>query len=158
MGRALGLEPEMTMYCYMNFRNSLSSLTPVPGNPHAFLARDAPGPPPDLDLDLDDDDKKTVTIKSARVGDRRVELPSYSWPWLHGRYWYVARGKRAIERHFSEMGHLSRHDRAQDVNAWKMIEQIRVRCREQHERDSSPQAREQRQVKRSLGIVDLNEK
>ncbi|GAA5896274.1 uncharacterized protein JCM6883_006856 [Sporobolomyces salmoneus] len=165
--RALGLEPQISMYCYINFRNSLSSLTPVPGHPNAFLAKDAPQNSAPFSLSGEDDDEggpgqlKKVTLKSTRVGDREVELPSYWWRWLGGRYWYVAKGKKAVERHFAEMGDLSKLENAneagRDVNSWKMIRTIEKRCQEKKEEDQLPGKREERQIKKALGVVDLNE-
>jgi hypothetical protein len=149
------------MYCYLNFRNSLSSLTPVPGHPNAFLAKDAPqnnhnnsqseeeGGPGQL---------KTVTLKSSRVGDQEIELPSYWWKWLDGRYWYVAKGKTAVQRHWEEMGDLSKEEGEGDVNSWKMIRKIEKRCEEQKELDLLPGKKEERQIKKALGVIDLNEK
>ncbi|GAA5922111.1 uncharacterized protein JCM15063_003190 [Sporobolomyces koalae] len=138
--RALGLEPQLTMYCYLNFRNSLNSLVPVKGHPNAFLARDSPRPEPDP---TGPGELKEVVLKSTRTGDQTVELPRYSWPWLDGRYWYVARGKHAVEQHWRDQ---------QGSTSWQMIETIQRRQQSPPE-PSSDLAR----AHHALGIVDLNQ-
>ncbi|GAA6014824.1 hypothetical protein JCM11491_002129 [Sporobolomyces phaffii] len=173
--RALGLEPQMSMYCYINFRNSLSSLTPVPGHPNAFLAKDAPqtsvGSSAASGSQSEDEgtgaergpgELHKVVLKSTRVGEREVDLPAYWWRWLDGRYWYVAKGRKAVERHFDEMGDLSQLEKLEDdandgVNSWKMITRIETRCRDEQEQSLLPGKREERQIKKSLGIIDLNQ-
>jgi len=167
-GRALGLEPQISMHCYINFRNSLSSLTPVPGHPNAFLARDAPSTLPTTPEELSDGPGKLkrVVLKSSRTGEQEVELPKYHWERLDGRYWYVAKGRENVERHFREMGDLGKIEREEgredgevgNVNSWRMIRRIKERIEKQKEEDSIPGKREERQVKRALGIIDLNKK
>ncbi|GAA5903315.1 hypothetical protein JCM8208_002272 [Rhodotorula glutinis] len=90
--RALGREPAVTMYCYINMRNALEDLVPVPGHPTAFLARDAP--PVD----------QLAVIKRTVVVDKPEGTPEYRWPWLDGRFVYVARGRDNVARHMREMG------------------------------------------------------
>lgn len=162
----------MSMYCYINFRNSLSSLTPVPGHPNAFLAKDAPQTIT-LNSKTDKEEKrgegpgllKKTVLESMRFGDREVELPNYWWKALDGRYWYHAKGKKAIERHFEEMGDLAKLEKKEDekgetskVNAWGMIKRIERRVQEKKEEDALPGKREERQVRKALGVVDLNQK
>lgn len=157
------------MHCYINFRNSLSSLTPVPGHPNAFLARDAPSTLPSTREELADGPGKLkkVVLKSSRTGDKEIELPKYHWDALDGRYWYVAKGRENVERHFKEMGDLGKIEREEgkvedgvvgNVNSWRMIRRIKERIEKQKEEDSIPGKREERQVKRALGIIDLNKK
>ena len=157
------------MHCYINFRNSLSSLTPVPGHPNAFLARDAPSTLPSTREELADGPGKLkkVVLKSSRTGDKEIELPKYHWDALDGRYWYVAKGRENVERHFKEMGDLAKIEREEgkvedggvgNVNSWRMIRRIKERIEKQKEEDSIPGKREERQVKRALGIIDLNKK
>ncbi|GAA5838522.1 hypothetical protein JCM9279_003271 [Rhodotorula babjevae] len=93
--RALGREPAVTMYCYINMRNALEDLVPVPGHPTAFLARDAP--PVDQLPPLK---KRSSTV----VVDAPEGTPEYRWPWLDGRFVYVARGRENVARHMREMG------------------------------------------------------
>lgn len=92
--RALGRDPQVSMYCYINMRNALEDLVPVPGHPTAFLARDA-GPTPDH--------LPAVRRKGAK-SDRPEGVPEYHWPWLDGRFVYVARGRDNVARHMREMG------------------------------------------------------
>lgn len=92
--RALGRDPQVSMYCYINMRNALEDLVPVPGHPTAFLARDA-GPTPDH--------LPAVRRKGAK-SDRPEGVPEYHWPWLDGRFVYVVRGRDNVARHMREMG------------------------------------------------------
>lgn len=158
----------MTAYCYINFKNSLSSLTLVPGTPNAFLAKDAPSTLPVSDEELSNGPGKlrTVTLKSSRTGEKEIELPKYHWEPLDGRYWYVAKGRENVERHFTEMGDLSKIEKEEgredgkegNVNSWKMIRRIQERIVKTQEENSIPGKREERQVKKALGIIDLNQK
>ncbi|GAA6062292.1 hypothetical protein JCM10212_004380 [Sporobolomyces blumeae] len=196
--RALGLDPQPTMYCYLNFRNSLASLVPVPGHPNAFIARDAAAPPPSGPSSRSHDPghattstgggERVVVLKS-RDGDLKRTVPAYRWDWLDGRYWYVARGRENVVRHLAEMGDLSKAEPepAEDarttptdrdgtsttgrprkssfghaqappaINSWKMIETIEKRIEKQKEEDNVPGRKEEKRIKRALGIVDLNE-
>ncbi|GAA5994666.1 hypothetical protein JCM5350_000370 [Sporobolomyces pararoseus] len=155
--RALGLEPQISMYCYLNFRNSLSSLVPVPGHPNAFLAKDAP-PPPTIPQEGEDGpgNVKKIVLKSSRIGDVEKVLPNYWWKWLDGRYFYVAKGKTQVERHFKEMGNVEEGGEG-EVNSWKMISKIEKRIKEQQELNDTPEKKQERQIKRALKVVDLNE-
>jgi len=81
------------MYCYINMRHALADLVPVPGHPTAFLARDAP--PVDQ---LPPIKQRTVVV------DAPEGTPEYRWPWLDGRFVYVARGRENVARHMREMG------------------------------------------------------
>ncbi|GAA5945035.1 hypothetical protein JCM3775_004267 [Rhodotorula graminis] len=94
--RALGREPAVTMYCYINMRNALEDLVPVPGHPTAFLARDAPPV-----------DQLPALKKRPVVVDAPEGTPEYRWPWLDGRFVYVARGRDNVARHMREMGGVS---------------------------------------------------
>jgi hypothetical protein len=80
---------------------------------------------------------------------------------LDGRYWYVAKGKKAVERHFEEMGDLSKLELENGeggVNSWKMIRRIEKRCKEEKEAEMLPGKKEERQIKKALGVIDLTQK
>ncbi|ORY69266.1 hypothetical protein BCR35DRAFT_308054 [Leucosporidium creatinivorum] len=104
--RALHRDPQTTMYCYMNFRNAIADLIPVPGLPGAYLARDvAPSAPP------------SATPSPPTVGAKDTpELPSYHWPRLDGRYLYISRGNEAVKQHL------------EDMKAGISVEEIQSRC------------------------------
>ncbi|GAA5956082.1 hypothetical protein JCM21900_002589, partial [Sporobolomyces salmonicolor] len=169
--RALGHEPSVTMYCYLNFRHALSDLVPVPGHPNAFLARDAPPPPaPSLSADAASH-VKTVTLTSPHSG-HEPELPKYHWPALDGRYLYIAKGRQAVARHLAEMGgakieavEVENEGEGRDkskakaplegkVSAWRVIRQIEARCDAAKQEREQPGRREQEAMKRALGIVE----
>lgn len=110
------------MYCYLNFRNVISDLVPVPGAPNAFLARDAPpGSPAAAEAELPI--KERIASKRDAPGllgppaprGTDDETPQYHWPWLDGRYLYIATGRQNIARHLQEMGGLA-HDPATEPN------------------------------------------
>ncbi|GAA5981448.1 hypothetical protein JCM10908_004112 [Rhodotorula pacifica] len=101
--RALGREPQTTMYCYLNLRNVIADLVAVPGAPNAFLARDAPPGSPsaaEVERKLKERSMRKVVTTAASEG----ETPTYHWPWLDGRYLYIATGRNNIARHLNEMG------------------------------------------------------
>ncbi|GAA5866402.1 hypothetical protein JCM1840_001304 [Sporobolomyces johnsonii] len=169
--RALGHEPSVSMYCYLNFRHALSDLVPVPGHPNAFLARDAPPPPSPPTAADPASHTKTVTLSSTASG-QETELPKYHWPALDGRYIYIAKGRQAVARHLAEMAGAKvhavevaddddGHDRIKantpledKVSTWRVIRQIEARCEAAQQEREQPGRREHEAMKRALGIVE----
>ncbi|TNY18061.1 hypothetical protein DMC30DRAFT_333387, partial [Rhodotorula diobovata] len=173
--RALGRDPQVSMYCYINMRNALEDLVPVPGHPTAFLARDA-GPTPDH--------LPAVRRKGAK-SDRPEGVPEYHWPWLDGRFVYVARGRDNVARHMREMGGgaaaedpkapspSARRRRTslqhgatpaaaaaaaavegERVGAWETIQRIEDRVEKQEADKLLPGKREERILRRAMGFED----
>ncbi|GAA5897455.1 hypothetical protein JCM6882_001891 [Rhodosporidiobolus microsporus] len=161
--RALGREPQVTMYCYLNFRNSLSDLVPVPGTVNSFLARDvAPGSP--------DEVARTKAFKgkgkAVEGGDGEGEGPH--WNWLDGRYIYIARGREAVARHMKEMGGvvvdgpvdegrkgpkiLRKSGEEEQVGAWGTIARIEERCERSEAQKMLPGKREEQVMRRAMGL------
>ena len=140
--RALGHPPRTTMYCYINFRNAIADMIPVPGMPVAFIARETR----QAGLARHGDKKKPEPAgppSSAAQPDLPDDLPAYRWPWLDGRYFYIARGRTAVERHLGDMG---------GEAGLRSIDKLYERCVEQRkERESNAKAIKQRQI---LGIED----
>lgn len=96
------------MYCYLNLRNVIADLVPVPGAPNAFLARDAPpGSPAAAELELKVKER-LASKRDPQIGPggnaTEQKVPEYHWPWLDGRYLYIATGRSNIARHMTEMG------------------------------------------------------
>ncbi|BGP12527.1 hypothetical protein JCM10213_007629 [Rhodosporidiobolus nylandii] len=155
--RALGREPQTSMYCFLNFRNSLADLVPVPGSPNSFLARDvAPGAPDEH------------SFKRKPKAPEHEALPEYHWPWLDGRYVYVARGREAVMRHMKEMGGVA-GEQAKDgvergpmimrksgeeekAGAWDTIGRIEERCERLEAEKMLPGKREEQLLRRALGL------
>ncbi|GAA5844987.1 hypothetical protein JCM11251_003172 [Rhodosporidiobolus azoricus] len=163
--RALGREPQVSMICYINFRNALSDLVPVPGMVNSFLARDvSPGSP--------DEVAKTKAIgkgKGKAVAGGEEEWAGPHWPWLDGRYIYVAKGREAVARHMKEMGGvavdetpeaqkvkgpriLRKSGEEQKVSAWETIARIEERCEKSEAQKLLPGKREERIMKRAMGL------
>lgn len=119
--------------CYINFRNQIGTLVPIPSHHNAFIAKDdivdATPPPP---------------LPNAAEGP---PIPSYHWPALDGRYLYYARGREYVTRHMDEMG----------GKEWKGIEAMVERCANcEKEREEKMVAaggrRQQAMVRRALGV------
>ncbi|GAA5997369.1 uncharacterized protein JCM10292_000211 [Rhodotorula paludigena] len=181
--RALGREPTVKMYCYINMRNALSDLVPVPGHPTAFLARDAPPASPAAEA--------AAHHRKARVPPEGV--PEYHWPWLEGRYFYVATGRENVARHMLEMSGASaeateekkmakqaeegatrekaikvRPDgsvslgevqrlvapRDEHVGAWDTIRRIEERCEKKAAERLLPGKREEAMIRRAMGLEE----
>ncbi|GAA5878199.1 hypothetical protein JCM3774_005840 [Rhodotorula dairenensis] len=104
--RALGREPQTTMYCYLNLRNVIEDLVPVPGAPNAFLARDAPpGSPAAVEAERKLRERTMRKVELQHTADpNATTTPAYRWPWLDGRYLYIATGRNNVARHMTEMG------------------------------------------------------
>ena len=102
--RALGREPQTTMYCYLNLRNVIADLVPVPGAHNAFLARDAPpGSPAAVEAERKLKERTMRKVAPPLAADE-TPTPRYHWPWLDGRYLYIATGRTNVARHMVEMG------------------------------------------------------
>ncbi|GAA6032019.1 hypothetical protein JCM8097_003390 [Rhodosporidiobolus ruineniae] len=164
--RALGREPQVTMYCYLNFRNALSDLVPVPGSINAFLARDAaPGSP-------DEQHAHHAAAVQGKGKGKAVEgaedLPAYRWPFLDGRYLYIARGREAVARHMKEMGGVAvdsspvgephgprlmrKSGEEEKAGAWDTIARIEERCEKLEAQNMLPGKREERLLKKAMGL------
>lgn len=156
--RALGREPAVSMYCYLNFRHSLADLVPVPGSPNSFIARDAaPGTNASGSVDLKGKGKEV---------DKPEGLPDYYWPRLDGRYLYIARGREAIARHMKEMGGVAAEPSGEEgaftvsrksgdeekVGAWNTIARIEERCEKLEAERALPGKRQEQMVKRAMGL------
>ncbi|BGP44579.1 hypothetical protein JCM10450v2_000393 [Rhodotorula kratochvilovae] len=167
--RALGREPTVTMYCYLNMRHALENLIPVPGHPTAFLARDDP---------LDEH------IPAKPLAERPEGTPEYHWPWLDGRFIYVARGRENVARHMREMGGVSvdgdarkkdGDDKVEEkgpmagrvkrklmpaapdedrISAWETIRRIEDRVEKQKAEKLLPAKREEVILRRAMGFED----
>ncbi|TKA52738.1 hypothetical protein B0A53_04191 [Rhodotorula sp. CCFEE 5036] len=108
--RALGREPQTTMYCYLNLRNVIADLVPVPGAHNAFLARDAPpGSPAAVEAERKLKERTMRKVPVPADGDDKT-TPQYHWPWLDGRYLYIATGRANVARHMAEMGGAASQD------------------------------------------------
>ncbi|KAK4057646.1 hypothetical protein OIO90_001294 [Microbotryomycetes sp. JL221] len=141
--RALGRPPQTTMYCYINWRNAISDMIPVPGMPGAFIARETRKP-----TTTNASTSTTMTTRPTGPPSSSAPvtlpdgLPSYHWPWLDGRYLYIARGSQAVKRHLDDM----------HGGNTKSIDNLYERCVKQRiERDNNRKQTKQRQL---LGIED----
>ncbi|GAA6056023.1 hypothetical protein JCM3770_002146 [Rhodotorula araucariae] len=168
--RALGREPAVTMYCYLNMRHALENMIPVPGHPTAFLARDAP---------LDEH----VPVKPA--AERPEGTPEYHCRWLDGRFIYIARGRENVARHMREMGGVAADSDAkrdagdgagtvaaegpkagrvkrklmpaadeERLGAWETISRIEDRVEKERAEKLLPNKREEAMLRRAMGFDD----
>ncbi|GAA6006664.1 hypothetical protein JCM10207_005011 [Rhodosporidiobolus poonsookiae] len=162
--RALGREPQVTMYCYLNFRNSLADLVPVPGAPNAFLARDAHASTSSA-ADPSGKGKGKEVVRAPEHED----LPAYHWDFLDGRYLYIAKGREAVARHMKEMGGVAagstsaegveagpkimrKSGEEEKVGAWDTVARIEARCAKLEAERALPGKREERMLRRAMGL------
>ncbi|KAK4055278.1 hypothetical protein OIV83_000561 [Microbotryomycetes sp. JL201] len=144
--RALGRPPQTTMYCYINWRHAISDLIPVPGMPGAFIARES-RKPTTTSGKHDHSMRTTGPPSSSAPVSLPDNLPAYHWPWLDGRYLYIARGSTAVKRHLDDM-----HGAHDGKHTTKSIDRLYDRCVKQRiERDNNRKQTKQRQL---LGIDD----
>ncbi|BGP21572.1 hypothetical protein JCM10295v2_000447 [Rhodotorula toruloides] len=174
--RALGREAQATMYCYINMRNALADLIPVPGHPAAFLARDAaPGSPAASEIGR----VRSRREKRIKVVAGDHEVPDYHWRWLDGRYLYIARGREMIARHMLEMTGSTKPDKGEvadelveekgpmhgkvkrrlmpgadeeRLGAWGTIQRIEERCAKTEAEQMLPGKREEVMLRRAMGF------
>lgn len=146
------------MFCYINFRNALADLVPVPGAPASFLARDATTDSPDAEK----------AKKGKGKAPEHEDLPDYRWPALEGRYIYIARGRDAVARHMKEMGGVSvaepvdgqatgpkimrRSGEEEKMGAWDTIARIEERCEKLEAQKLLPGKREEQMLRRAMGL------
>lgn len=164
------------MYCYINMRNALADLIPVPGHPAAFLARDAaPGSPAASETGQD----PSRSEKRIKLVAGEHEVPDYHWRWLDGRYFYIARGREMVARHMLEMtgstrpdiGHMAdelveekgpMHGKVkrklmpgvdeERLGAWGTIRRIEERCAKAEAERMLPGKREENMLRRAMGF------
>jgi hypothetical protein len=164
------------MYCYINMRNALADLIPVPGHPAAFLARDAaPGSPAASETGQD----PSRSQKRIKLVAGEHEVPDYHWRWLDGRYFYIARGREMVARHMLEMtgstrpdiGHMAdelveekgpMHGKVkrklmpgvdeERLGAWGTIRRIEERCAKAEAERMLPGKREENMLRRAMGF------
>ena len=126
------------MLCYLNLRHEIAAMVPIPGQPGAYFAKDHPPARSPAAT------KPTPTEESA-------DVPKYHWPRLDGRYLYFAEGRETIARHMIEMG----------GKEWKGIAHVEARCAkvkaDKGKEVEDPAAREQRRMKRAMGLQDAQE-
>lgn len=137
--RALGREPSCYSLCYINFRNHINALIPVPNHPGTFLAA----------MDSPSTSKITTTQKTSIDSEASV-VPKYHWKGLDGRYLYYASGRDKVSEHLIEMA----------GENWKGIEALKTRCETARldREDKAPKSRAERiqqlGIRRSLGMPD----
>ncbi|KAM0755434.1 hypothetical protein T439DRAFT_320122 [Meredithblackwellia eburnea MCA 4105] len=114
--RALKQDPKAKMLCFINLRNEIAEMTPVPGQPPGvyFVKDKIKTVPSTLELDPSLQSTSSNETPSVLPGPRR-----YHVPFLENRYIYFATGRETIARHMIEMG-----------TEWKGIESIQQRIKE----------------------------
>ncbi|SCZ90613.1 BZ3500_MvSof-1268-A1-R1_Chr1-3g02100 [Microbotryum saponariae] len=135
--RALGREPRVTMYCYLNFKKQIVGLIPVPGQRGAYMAKDAP-------VSKNSGPTHYVPTGPPTTLAPPPTVPFYHWPRLEDRYIYIARGRTYVNRHLQESGG--------PAESRISIEDLAERC-EQGQMARAAE-RKQRAVQRALGMVD----
>ncbi|KAM0793386.1 hypothetical protein ACM66B_000839 [Microbotryomycetes sp. NB124-2] len=147
--RALGRPPKTTMYCYINWRHAISDMIPVPGMPGAFIARESRKPTTTTSATTT---RATGPPSSSAPVSLPDGLPAYHWPWLDGRYLYIARGADAVKRHLDDMHGTGNEAEQRGKDTTKSIDRLYERCVKQRiERDNNRKLAKQRQL---LGIDD----
>ncbi|GAA5856327.1 hypothetical protein JCM8547_000869 [Rhodosporidiobolus lusitaniae] len=161
--RALGREPQTVAWCYLNLRSAVADLVPVPGTVNSFVARDvAPGSP--------DSQRAAGGGKEKGKGKQKDVVaegsPEYHWPWLDGRYLYIAHGREAVARHMKEMGGVAAEPNAEGkgsrivrksgeeekVGAWETIARIEERCERSEAMARPPGKREEQLMRKAMGL------
>lgn len=148
------------MYCYLNLRNVIADLVPVPGAHNAFLARDAPpGSPAAVEAErkLKERTMRKVSTPLAAAADGdETHMPRYHWPWLDGRYLYIATGRTNVARHMAEMGGAATttHPDSQDEVATRTTTAAAASGPEETEREPKSTTTTARPRRRSLPTLD----